>query len=200
MSPIRQAAAEAARKSAEAVQLAEALLQAADIAQAAAKDEEMAEKNASPEPEKGMTGLAATIDRVQWPLPSPVVPKSARVNKETVTFDLSADGDVDELFSEGATEFLSLPPRPTDSSQTSLHSFMAAVPGTKSEITGSKGRYRKARLAEVDTPKRDRSRSPVPSSSEEEKEVVKQCSEEGSTDGDLATVGFGAATVAQKSA
>ena len=166
------------------------------------QEEEMAEQASSLPLEKDKPWQAPTVDPVQWPLPSPLASKPSRVSKETVTFDLTtggeADGEVEDFLTEEGEEYLSLPPRPTDSLQTSLHSFMAAVPGTKSEVAGSKGRYRKARLADVDVPKRDRSRSPVPSSSEEEKEVVKQSKEEGSSDGDFAASGFGAAKVVQK--
>ena len=64
-----------------------------------------------------------------------------------------------------------LPPVVTTPDQTSLHSFMIAKKGSKSRIAGG-GEVRRARLAAVGEDKnsgrQDRSRSPVPNSSDDE--------------------------------
>ena len=75
-------------------------------------------------------------------------------------------------------EFMTLPPTPATVDQTSLHSFMIAKPGTKSRVPGG-GEIRRARLVHVSDMqarraelgsghRKDRSRSPIPHSSDEE--------------------------------
>ena len=196
VSPARQAAAEAAQQSAIAVKHAEEALARADVLQQAAKDEEMGETpvpSTNSEKPVEITGATdTTVAETPWPsfmqLPEPL-DKTKEVAVQRVQF---ADDSSEDL----ATGF---PPLVTDKGQLSLHSFLHPKKGTKSQ-NATRGRTVRAQLAVVNgSRKEERSRSPVPDSSEE-KEEEEADGEEESDDWEQPGSGFGAAGAPKETA
>ena len=171
VSPARKAAAEAAKKSALAVEAAEKALAKADQLDQAARDEEMEDTpSANTEVEtpypSGETDSVLTpgenVVRCKatscWQLPDPIIKGPIRVQFQD-----------DSLSSDSALEGRYLAPTIQEAGQTSLHAFLHAKKGTKSRTTTvAAERVKKARLAHVGDARQraDRSRSPIQSSSE----------------------------------
>ena len=140
--------------------------------------------------EEDTPGLV-TGDASSWPLPSPI--KEGKKQKvQEVRFSSEGSGGDSENASDPA-EFQVLPPRVTDVSLTSLHSFLLPKKGSKSRLKGTPGSVRKTNLADIDggrsdKSRDDRSRSPVPSGSSEDQAAPSDASSHASA----STVRFGA--------
>ena len=104
-------------------------------------------------------------------------------------------------FADDSSEDLTtgFPPLVTDKGQLSLHSFLHPKKGTKSQ-NAARGRTVRAQLAVVKgSRKEERSRSPVPDSSDD-KEEEEADGEEESDDWEQPGSGFGAAGTPQATA
>ena len=196
MTPTRMAAATAAKAAAEAVEKAE-------VADKAARDEEMSGQNSQSQKRKAEEFM---------PLPDPLKKEVLQVHFADTDFDedgFDTEDIAEEIFSDGdaagpASEFIALPPTVTDAGQTFLHSFMLQKPGSVSQVgPKTKGWIRRAQLKEVEgssaANRSERSRSPAQaeSSSSGNEDFFKRAGPitPPSEDNAIVKSGFGAACV-----